>query len=113
MPQDEAEDIEYIELAIEPISPDTISSARAELVSIIQDALRESGQEQLLVSGDLQVEVEKTIPMELAVPVLTAALTLCTGVALETYKAIILPRLKKRFQVEEKRRRKAKGKKKS
>ena len=113
MVQDTTEEAEHIELTVRPIPPDTVSSAKAEILSIVQEALRESGQEQLLVSGDLQVEVEKTIPTELAVPVLTAVLTLATGVALETYKAIILPRLKKRFQVEEKRRRKAKGKKKS
>lgn len=111
MSHDEAEEIEYIELSIEPIPPDTVSSAKSEILSIIQDALRESGQEQLLASGDLQVEVEKTVPAELAIPVLTAVLTLCTGVALETYKAIVLPRLKKRFQVKEKGRQKAKRKK--
>ena len=113
MVQDAAEEAEYIELTIRPIPPDTVSSVKSELVPLIKAALRDAKQEQLLASGDLQVEVEKTIPTELAVPVLTAALTLFTSVAVETFKVTILPRLKKRFQVEEKRRRKAKGKKKS
>jgi len=104
-PETEAE---YIELSIQPIPPDTVSSVRAEILPAIEAALREAGQEQLLADGEFQVEVEKTFPTDAAIIV---GLTLLSGIALETYKAIVLPRLEKRFPVKEKRRRKVKGKK--
>ena len=110
MVQDAAEEAEYIELTIRPIPPDTVSSVKSEFIPLIRAALRDAKQVHLLDSKELQVEVEKTFPTD---PAIVVGLTLLSGIALETYKAIILPRLKKRFQVEEKRRRKAKGKKKS
>jgi hypothetical protein len=98
----------YIELSIVPIPPDTASSVKSELFPIIQTALRETGQEQLLTSGEIQVEVEKTFPTD---EVVVVGLALLSQIALETYKEILLPRLKKRFRVRKKRRRKIKSKK--
>lgn len=99
---------EYIELAIQPIPPDTVSSARAELLTIIEDALRQAGQEQLLAEGQIQVEVERTFPTD---EVIVVGFTLLSQIALETYKAIVLPALKKRFRARQKRRRKGKSRK--
>ena len=103
-----AEEVEHIELTIQPIPPDTVSSAKVEILPIIEAALREAEQAQLLAGGEFRVEVEKTFPTDEAIIV---GLALLSKVALETYKAIVLPRLKKRFQVGEKRRQKGKGKK--
>ena len=99
---------EYIELSIQPIPPDTVSSVRAELLPVIEDALRQAGQEQLLKEGQIQIEVERTFPTD---EVIVIGFTLLSGIALETYKEIILPALKKRFRASQKRRRKGKGKK--
>jgi hypothetical protein len=43
--------------------------------------------------------------------VIIIGFTLLSGIALETYKAIVLPALKKRFRIRQKRRQKGKGKK--
>lgn len=99
---------EYIELTIQPIPPDTISSVKAELLPTIEAALREAGQEQLLTEGQMQVEVEQTFPTD---EVVVVGFTLLSAIALETYKAIVLPALKKRFRAWQKRRRKSKRKK--
>ena len=104
-PETEAE---YIELSIRPIPPDTVSSVKAEILPIVEAALRETGQEHLLTTGEFQIEVEKTFPTD---PAIVVGLTFLSQIAVETYKAIILPRLKNRFQVKEKRRRKGKSKK--
>jgi len=103
-----AEEAEYVELTIQPIPPDTVSSAKAEILPIIKAALHEAEQEHLLACGEFQVEVEKTFPTDEAIIV---GLTLLSGIALETYKAIVLPRLRKRFRVREKRRQKGKDEK--
>ncbi len=105
MSSDAGPQAEYIELTIEPIPPDTVSSAKAELSSLIEEALREAGQQQLLDDGELKVEIEKTFPTDQAIVI---GLTLLSGMAFETYKKIVLPRLKKKFRVWEKRRRKGK-----
>lgn len=60
---------EYIELTIQPIPPDTVSSVRAELLPTIEAALHEAGQEQLLTEGQIQVEVEQTFPTDQAIVV--------------------------------------------
>jgi len=99
---------EYIELTIQPIPPDTVSSVKADFLPTIEAALREAGQEQLLTEGQIQVEVEQTFPTD---EVIVVGFTLLSGIALETYKAIILPALKKRFRAWQKRRRKSKRKK--
>jgi hypothetical protein len=98
---------EYIELTIEPIPPDTVSFARGEIRSIIQAALSEACREEL--SSEFQVEVAQTFPTDAAVSIL---LTLLSQIAVETYKELVLPRLKKRFRVRAKSQRKASGKKK-
>jgi len=98
---------EYIELTIQPIPPDTISSVKADLLPTIEAALREAGQEQLLTKGQIQVEVEQTFPTD---QVIVVGLTLLSGIALETYKEIVLPRLKKRFRTRQKQKRKGKSK---
>jgi hypothetical protein len=90
-----------IELTIAPIPPDTIARVKIEIIPCIQEALRESGQERLLESGELKVTVERGVPIDL---VATAIVTLLSNVALETFKTIVLPQLKKRFTVKAKKR---------
>jgi len=102
------EEAEYIELTIEPIPPDTLSSIRADILPVIEAALREAGQEQLLTDGQIQVEVEQTFPTD---EIIIVGFTLLSGIALETYNAIVLPALKKRFKAWQKRRQTSKRKK--
>ena len=102
------EEAEYIEVIVEPIPPDTLSSAKADILPVIEAALREAGQEQLLAEGQMQVEVEQTFPTD---EIIIVGFTLLSGIALETFKAIVLPALKKRFKAWQKRRQKSKRKK--
>ena len=92
---------EVIELV--PIPPDTVESVQAEVESAITEALKKNGKESLLNDGDISVDVEETFPTADAVHV---AFTLLSGIALETFKQIILPWLKTRYEV---RRKKADG----
>lgn len=106
-------DQEIIELLLEPIPPDTADTIKAELVPLVQEALREAGCEQLLTDGDIQIEIEKTIPIdwpELSKVVVTALFTVSGGIVLKTYEAIILPKLKKRFKVKSRKRSRRKKK---
>lgn len=96
-----SKEAQYIELIIEPIPPDTISSSRAEVLPAIKDALQEAGQEELLDEEQIKIEVEQTFPTD---EVIVVGFTLLSGVALATYTEIILPELKRRFKAWQKRR---------
>lgn len=89
-----------IELVIAPIPPDTLASVQAELEQEIEAALRESGHEDLLTSGQIQVEVEETFPIN---EVIIVGLMLLSDIAVEVFKATVIPRLKKRFEVKQRR----------
>lgn len=97
---------EYIEVIAEPISPDTLSSVEADLVPTVETTLREAGREELLAEGDIQVMAERTFPSDDVVVVL---FRLASPVALATYQEIVLPALKERFQVLQRRRRRKSG----
>jgi len=102
-------DQEIIELLLEPIPPDTADTIKAELVPLVQEALREAGREQLLVDGEIRIKIEKTIPIdwiELSRIATVAVFALATGIAVESYKAFVIPAIKKRFKVKAKKRRK-------
>jgi len=98
---------EVIELELTPIPPDTIASAKAELMPLIEATLRETGKADLLSEKQMQIQVEMTFPTDATIIV---GLTLLSGMALETYKELILPKLKKRFEVRQKSKRKTKDK---
>lgn len=97
------ESLDLIELELTPIPPDTIASGKAEILAIIEACLREHEQTQLLAEDQLVVSVEKTFPTD---AVIIVGLTFVTQLAIETYKAIILPALKKRFEVRQRSKRK-------
>lgn len=95
-------DQEIIELLLEPIPPDTVDTIKAELVPLVQEALREAGREQLLVDGEIRIEIEKTFPIdwvELSKIATKAVFTLAAGIAVANYKAFVIPAIKKRFKV--------------
>ena len=89
---------ERIELSVAPIPPDTLATVKAELLEEIEAALRESNHEDLLTSGQIQVEIEQTFPVDAAIIV---GLTLLSGMALEVFKVTVIPRLRKRFEVKQ------------
>ena len=91
--------VEVIELRLIPIPPDTIASAKQELMPLIEASLHEAGRESLLSEKQIQIQIDKTFPTDQAVII---GLTLLSGIAVETYKALILPRLKERFEVKQK-----------
>lgn len=94
---------DVIELELTPIPPDTIASGKAEVLAIIEASLREHEQAQLLSDEQIQMTVEKTFPTD---AVIIVGLTFVSQLAIETYKAVILPALKQRFQVRQRSKRK-------
>lgn len=102
------ESVEVYELELEPIPPDTIASSKAEIMPLIEKTLRDSGRDDLLSEGQINIQIEKTFPNDL---VILIALVLLSDIALETYKELILPILKKRFKVKEKSKKQKKKKK--
>ncbi len=89
-----ADPARIVELELIPVSPDTVDSAKADVVPLVEEALRSVGREDLLKAGDIKVEVRQTFPTDV---IITAVVTLASGVALETYKQVVLPRLLNRF----------------
>jgi hypothetical protein len=97
----------HIKLTLQAIRPETIESLKADLLPVIREALRESGQEHLLASGELKVEVEKTFPTN---EIIVVGITLLSQVALKVFEEVVLPKLKKALRGRAKSRR-AKSKK--
>ena len=108
MSQDPAVIRETIELEIEPIPPDTIASAKEELMPLIEAALREAGQAELLTTGQIQIQVERTFPTDQAIVI---GLTLLSQIAIETFKGLVLPALKRKFKARKRTRAKRHAKK--
>jgi len=100
---------ETIELLVAPIPPDTVATVKAEVATAIRDILEESGRANLWEDGEIKVEVEKTMALEEQLVIV--GIQLLSTVAVETFKAIVLPKLQKRFEVKKRKsRRKKKGK---
>lgn len=97
---------EVVELELTPIPPDTTASAKEELMSLIETTLREAGRANLLSDGHIQIQAEKTFPTDAAIIIV---LTLLSELALETYKELILPILKQRYEVKYRYRGRKKG----
>jgi hypothetical protein len=84
-------------LEISPIPPDTTSSVRASFHELVSQAMAEAGQESLLEDGKLSVAVEQPFPgSEILVAIIT-------GIAVETFKEVVLPKLKRRLDIRERR----------
>ena len=89
---------EQIELAIRPISPQTVDTVKQQFVSDMRAALKEAGHEDLLDEGSIRVTDERSFPVD---QVVVIGLTLSSQIAIETYKQIILPRLRRKYSIEE------------
>ncbi len=84
-------------LEIAPIPPKSVAALKAEIQSNIEELLRENGKEELSKSGQISVDVAETMPID--AEVIHVTLTLASGVALEIFKQLILPWLKKKYEV--------------
>ena len=98
---------EYIELELVPDPPDTVSSTKGKVRSMIEDILVESGNGDLIANGQIDIKVEKTFPSDEAIIV---GKTFISQVGVEVIK-LILPELKKKFKKVEKRKKSKKKKK--
>jgi hypothetical protein len=98
--------VEVIELELIPIPPDTIAAGKAELMPLVEAALDEAGQADLLSDQHLEIQIEKTFPTDEAIIV---GLTFLSQAGIEVFKEFILPRLRQRFQVKQKSKRKKKS----
>lgn len=98
---------EEIELVLEPIPPDTTDSIRDEFETVVRETLRSAGQEELLDSGQIQVQVEEAFPVDEAV---TALISLGVGVTLKIFEATLLPEIQKRWKARVKSRKKRRKK---
>lgn len=104
----EQETTEYT-LVLEPIPPETVTTIRRQLEEVIREELREAGQGDLLEQGAIRVEVAENFPVD---PTIVAAIITVTGqFALETYKELVLPVIKKKYFVKKETKKKKKAKK--
>lgn len=92
--------VEFAELELRPIPPDTAASATQDVEQLIQQALRNDQHAQLLPSPQVLVDVQRTFPTNEAIIV---GLTFLAGIGIETYK-FILDILRERFEVQERQR---------
>ena len=92
-----SDDLTEIDLEITPESPETVASVKAELLPLIRASLQEAGQEDLLTTGQIRVEPEKTFPVDGAILI---GLGFLSKVAYDIFKAVILPRIKARWGVQ-------------
>lgn len=95
-----AQTTEEIEVAVIPIPPDTVASVKEMLRGEIEAALREADAESLLADGQIGFDIEQTFPTD---ELIIVGFTLLSGMALEVFKATIIPRLRKRFEVKQRR----------
>jgi len=96
---------EVVELILEPIPPDTVETIRAELLPRVRKRLQAAGREHLLDDGEIQIRIEETVPVDwyaISLLAISAVFTLTTELAVETYKAIVLPELKKWVKAKQK-----------
>jgi hypothetical protein len=84
---------EVVELV--PIPPKTVESVQREVEKYIEDGLREQGKLELLTEQKISISVEETFRTAEAVHLL---FTLTGGIALETFRQVILPWLKKKYE---------------
>jgi hypothetical protein len=98
--------MQVVSLAIRPFRPDTVDTVRSELTPMIEKALREHGREDLLIKGQIKIEIEKSLPLDqtMVYVIITIVTGVITDITAETFKEIVIPKLKKRFDVEEKNR---------
>ncbi len=93
------EPVQVLQVEITPFAPDTVSSVKSELTPLIEQVLRETQHEDLLKNSQIQVEIEKTFPIDEAIVV---AISLGGKIAYDVWRDLILPRLKSRYSVREK-----------
>jgi hypothetical protein len=89
---------DYVELLVRPFSYQDTATIKDQFEKEVRAALRESEQEKLLDEGQISVEIQQDFAME---GVVLVGLTFLSQIAVETYKQIILPKLRKRFSLEE------------
>jgi hypothetical protein len=99
---------EVIMLELIPIPPDTIASGKEEIQEFIETELRKAGVNHLLSDNHISIQIEQTFPTDQAIVV---GITLLSGIALETFKTIVLPALKRKFEVKQRTQRSKKTRK--
>ena len=92
--------VEFAELELRPIPPDTVASAKGDVEQVIQQALRNNKQAQCFPSPQVLFDVQRTFPTDEAIIV---GLTFLAGIGIETYK-FLLDILRDRFEVQERKR---------
>jgi hypothetical protein len=89
-----------IELEIIPIPPDTLASAKAELLPLIQDLLRREGYGDLLDKGEIEVDKPPTFPTDQVVTILVdLSQHIAIHLAIEVVKDLLVSYLTKKYEV--------------
>jgi hypothetical protein len=86
---------EQIELNLKPIPPDTVDSVKEEVRGYIEKILKDEGQYELVTSGELKIEDQKTFPVDEVIKII---ITVVSPIALEVFKKTLLPRIEQRYQ---------------
>ena len=96
-------DPQTIELSLKPIPPDTVESLRSELQDYIRVGLQETGKSDLLDHNELVIKPDETIPVD---QVVTVVIEVVTSGALITFEQVVLPWLKRKYELRQRRKRK-------
>jgi hypothetical protein len=89
-----------IELRLTPVKPTKRSDIALNAMPTVRAALSAAGKKELLDKGDIKISQSENFP-DLGSPFVTIVITLASNIALETYKQVILPKLKELCQVRE------------
>jgi hypothetical protein len=92
-----SESIEVLEIAVSAFAPDTASIVRDETMPLIEEALQDANQLDLLANGNLSIEMEETFPTD---PLTIFLVTSLTREASKIIDQVVIPALQKRFGVE-------------
>ena len=85
-----------IMLEITPIPPATLSTTEQELLPLIEGAIREEGQGDLLDRGELIIQIQQTFPGSMVI--LIVVTYLCKA-ALKVVEKVVIPVLQKKCGV--------------
>jgi hypothetical protein len=85
-----------IQLEITPVPPATLSTTEKEVLPLIEAAIRDQGQGDLLDSGELKFEVQQTFPGTLVTIIVVKCL--CKA-AYKIVEKVVIPLLQKKYGV--------------
>ncbi len=93
------ESVNVFKLKITPVPPQTTESIRQEVVPLVEEALRENGQETLLSNGEIQITFGENFPLLTTEQIVLVIIQGATSGAISAIATYVLKKLEERFVV--------------